>query len=108
MLHMLTAPDFLYRLRRPEELKTCEGGGVIFSQAVHQVDVAMQLLGSSPISVFAKTGNWGLDRPSEGRLPRYCRLKTEPSPASLIQVTGSMTVTFRWITPLNLALKNIR
>ncbi|MEJ6689934.1 MAG: Gfo/Idh/MocA family oxidoreductase [Paracoccaceae bacterium] len=66
MLHILTATDFLYRPRRPEELRTSEGGGVIFSQAVHQVDVAMRLLGSAPISVFAKTGNWDPDRPSEG------------------------------------------
>ncbi|MEP3948213.1 Gfo/Idh/MocA family oxidoreductase [Ascidiaceihabitans sp.] len=66
MLHMLTATDFMYRPRRPEELQTSAGGGAIFSQAVHQVDVAMRLIGARPVSVFAKTGNWDPERPSEG------------------------------------------
>ncbi len=68
MLHMLTATDFMYRPRRPEELTTSEGGGVVFSQAVHQVDVAMRLLGSSPTSVYAKVGEWDPERPSEGAI----------------------------------------
>jgi len=66
MLHLLTATDFLYRPRRPEELDTRQGGGVVFSQAVHQVDIAMRLLGGSPVSVCAKTGAWDPDRPTEG------------------------------------------
>lgn len=65
MLHMLTATDFLYRPRRPEELVTSEGGGVIFSQAVHQIDVAMRLFGGAPVSVFAKTGSRDPGRPTE-------------------------------------------
>ena len=65
MLHGLNATDFLYRPRRPEELRTQEGGGVVFSQAVHQVDVAMRLLGQ-PRSVFAVTGGWDAKRPTEG------------------------------------------
>jgi len=65
MLHGLNATDFLYRPRRPEELRTEDGGGVVFSQAVHQIDVAMRLLGE-PESVFAATGAWDPARPTEG------------------------------------------
>ena len=65
MLHGLYATDFIYRPRRPEELRIQDGGGVLFSQAVHQIDVAMQLLGP-PEHVFAVTGDWDAERPSEG------------------------------------------
>ena len=44
MIHAFNYTDFLYRPRRPEELTTRLGGGVIFNQAAHQVDV-MRLLG---------------------------------------------------------------
>lgn len=65
MLHGLNATDFLYRPRRPEELRTEEGGGVIFSQAIHQIDVAMRLMGR-PSRVFAVTGAWDVARHTEG------------------------------------------
>ena len=44
MIHAMQYTDFLYRPRRPEELDTERGGGVVFSQAAHQVDV-VRLLG---------------------------------------------------------------
>lgn len=65
LLHGLMATDYLYRPRRPEELRTEDGGGVIFSQAVHHIDVAMRLLGR-PVSTQAVTGAWDADRPTEG------------------------------------------
>ena len=68
-LHMLTAlnfTDFLYRPRRPEELSTKEGGGAVWSQAVHQIDVARWLAGGVARSVYACTGNWDRARPTEG------------------------------------------
>ena len=36
MVHAMQYTDFLYRPRRPEELDTRQGGGVVFSQAAHQ------------------------------------------------------------------------
>ena len=68
-LHMITAvnfTDFLYRPRRSEELQTAKGGGVIFNQAPHQVDVARLLAGSRVTSVRAITGAWDCTRPTEG------------------------------------------
>lgn len=58
--------DFLYRPRRPEELDTRRGGGVIFSQGIHQIDIARFLAGGQATSVFAITGNWDPARPTEG------------------------------------------
>jgi len=58
--------DFLYRPRRPEELATERGGGVVFSQAAHQVDVVRLLAGGRVRSVRALTGAWDRERPTEG------------------------------------------
>jgi phthalate 4,5-cis-dihydrodiol dehydrogenase len=58
--------DFLYRPRRPEELVTAEGGGVIFSQGAHQVDVVRLLGGGMVAKVRAFTGAWDPARPTEG------------------------------------------
>lgn len=66
MLHALNCTDFLYRPRRPEELDTGRGGGVLFSQAVHQIDVARLLCGGVATSVAAMTGAWDPARPTEG------------------------------------------
>lgn len=66
MVHALNYTDFLYRPRRPEELSTASGGGVVFSQAVHQVDVVRLLMGGTAHAVSAATGNWDPARPTEG------------------------------------------
>ncbi|GJL87177.1 MAG: dehydrogenase [Minwuia thermotolerans] len=66
MIHSLNYTDFLYRPRRPEELVTEQGGGVVFSQAVHQVDVVRLLMGGTALSVSAATGAWDPARPTEG------------------------------------------
>jgi phthalate 4,5-cis-dihydrodiol dehydrogenase len=68
-LRMITAlnfTDFLYRPRRPEELDSAKGGGVVFSQAAHQVDVVRRLAGAPVRSVRAQTGAWDRARPTEG------------------------------------------
>jgi phthalate 4,5-cis-dihydrodiol dehydrogenase len=66
MVSALNYTDFLYRPRRPEELDTRLGGGVVFSQAAHQVDVVRLLVGSPAVTVRASTGNWDKKRPTEG------------------------------------------
>jgi phthalate 4,5-cis-dihydrodiol dehydrogenase len=68
-LRMITAlnfTDFLYRPRRPEELDTSRGGGALFNQAAHQVDVARILCPGRIVSVKAQAGNWDPARPTEG------------------------------------------
>jgi phthalate 4,5-cis-dihydrodiol dehydrogenase len=66
MINALNFTDFLYRPRRPEELDTEKGGGVVFSQAAHQVDVVRLLANAPARSVRALTGNWDPSRPTEG------------------------------------------
>ena len=68
-LRMITAQyytDFLYRPRRPEELVTERGGGVVFSQGAHQIDIVRLLGGGTVRSVRALTGAWDPARPTEG------------------------------------------
>lgn len=66
MITSLNYTDFLYRPRRPEELVTEKGGGVIFSQAAHQIDIVRLLGGGLVHSVRAATGLWDPARPTEG------------------------------------------
>jgi len=68
-VRMITAfnfTDFLYRPRRPEELATELGGGVVFNQAAHHVDVVRLLGGGRVKSVRAATGAWDAARHTEG------------------------------------------
>jgi phthalate 4,5-cis-dihydrodiol dehydrogenase len=71
MIHTVNYTDFLYRPRRPEELDTARGGGVVYSQAAHQVDVVRLLAGGEVTQVSAQTGSWDPARPTEGA---YCAL----------------------------------
>ena len=66
MVHALNYTDFLYRPRRPEELRTEDGGGVVFSQAAHQVDIVRLLAGSPVNRVRAVMGDWDPKRPTQG------------------------------------------
>jgi len=66
MITALNYTDFMYRPRRPEELVTAAGGGVVYSQAAHQVDVVRLLAGGKATSIRAHTGAWDPARPSEG------------------------------------------
>lgn len=66
MITALNFTDFLYRPRRPEELDTSKGGGAVFNQAAHHVDI-LRFLNSSPAkTVRAGTGAWDPARPTEG------------------------------------------
>ncbi|HYN13573.1 MAG TPA: Gfo/Idh/MocA family oxidoreductase [Burkholderiales bacterium] len=66
MITALNFTDYLYRPRRPEELDTRRGGGAVFNQAAHQVDIVRLLAGGRARSVRASTGNWDPSRPTEG------------------------------------------
>jgi phthalate 4,5-cis-dihydrodiol dehydrogenase len=79
---MITAAyftDFLYRPRRPEELDTAQGGGVIYNQAPHQVDIVRLLGGGLVRSIRANVGAWDPARRTEGA---YQALLTFESGAS--------------------------
>lgn len=66
MITAINYTDFLYRPRRPEELDTARGGGAVYNQAAHHVDIARLLAGGMAKSVRAATGAWDAARPTEG------------------------------------------
>jgi len=66
MMHALNYTDFLFRPRRPEELDTAKGGGIIYNQLPHQVDNIRFLGGGRVASVRAVTGAWDPERITEG------------------------------------------
>lgn len=66
MIQAMNYTDFLYRPRRPEELDTAQGGGALFNQAPHQVDLVRLIGGGRVKSVRAQTGAWDPARPTEG------------------------------------------
>ncbi len=68
-IRMITAvnfTDYLYRPRRPEELDTSQGGGAIFSQAPHQIEVVRLLAGRPARSIRATASVWDRARGTEG------------------------------------------
>lgn len=66
MINTWSYSSFLMRPRRPEELDTRQGGGIIYNQVPHQVDMVRLLGGGLVRSVRSMA--WALDpsRPTEG------------------------------------------
>jgi phthalate 4,5-cis-dihydrodiol dehydrogenase len=65
-IHSFNYTNFLYRPRRPEELDTARGGGILFNQVPHQVDIVRLLAGGLVRSVRAQTTALDPARPTEG------------------------------------------
>ena len=68
MMTNLVYTNFLYRPRRPEELDTAQGGGIIFNQIPHALDMIRVIDGGPLESAYAVTGIWDRTRPTEGAL----------------------------------------
>jgi phthalate 4,5-cis-dihydrodiol dehydrogenase len=66
MIHSFNYTNFLYRPRRPEELDTARGGGILFNQVPHQIDIVRLLAGGLVRSVRAQTTVLDPARPTEG------------------------------------------
>lgn len=75
MIAALNYTEFLYRPRRPEELDTAAGGGVVFSQGAHQIDIVRLVGGGALESVRAHTGAWDPARPTEGAYSALLRFR---------------------------------
>jgi phthalate 4,5-cis-dihydrodiol dehydrogenase len=58
--------NFLYRPRRPEELDTAQGGGIMFNQVPHQIDMVRLIGGGLLRSVRAQVSVLDPTRPTEG------------------------------------------
>jgi phthalate 4,5-cis-dihydrodiol dehydrogenase len=55
MINAFNYTSYLYRPRRPEELDTSKGGGILFNQVPHQIDTVRLLAGGVVKSVRAHT-----------------------------------------------------
>jgi phthalate 4,5-cis-dihydrodiol dehydrogenase len=66
LIHSFNYTNFLYRPRRPEELDTARGGGILFNQVPHQVDIVRLIGGGLVRSVRAQTTALDPARPTEG------------------------------------------
>jgi phthalate 4,5-cis-dihydrodiol dehydrogenase len=71
MITNVAYTDFLYRPRRPEELDTSLGGGIMFNQVPHQIEIARVLAREPVRSVRASTGIWDRQRPTEGAMSAF-------------------------------------
>ena len=58
--------NFLYRPRRPEELDTARGGGILFNQLPHQIDMVRLIGGGRLRSVRAQVNALDAARPTQG------------------------------------------
>ena len=81
MINAMQFTDFLYRPRRPEELQTDQGGGVIFNQAPHQVDNVRLIAGGRTKSVRASVGMWDPSRPTEGAYQAFLTFENDVTAA---------------------------
>jgi phthalate 4,5-cis-dihydrodiol dehydrogenase len=82
MISNINYNNFLYRPRRPEELDTARGGGIVYNQVPHMVDVVRTIHGGAVRSVHAVTGVWDAKRPTEGALTALLEF-ADGVPASL-------------------------
>jgi phthalate 4,5-cis-dihydrodiol dehydrogenase len=67
----LVYTDFLYRPRRPEELDSSRGGGIMYNQVPHQLEIARELAGAPLHTVKAVTGIWDPQRRTEGAMSAF-------------------------------------
>lgn len=58
--------DWMYRPRDSAEFDRSRGGGVVFRQAAHQIDILRFLATGHPSSVVAAIGDWDRSRPGDG------------------------------------------
>lgn len=68
MITNVVYTDFLYRPRRPEELDSGAGGGIMYNQVPHQIDIVRALADAPLYSVKALAGIWDDARPTEGAM----------------------------------------
>jgi phthalate 4,5-cis-dihydrodiol dehydrogenase len=75
--------NYLYRPRRPEELDTSKGGGILFNQVPHQVETVRLLGGGLVKSVRAQVGILDPARPTEANCAAFLEF-ADGVPATLV------------------------
>jgi len=75
--------DWMLRPRMPQELDLKLGGGVVYRQGPHQVDIVRLLGGGVVKSVRGMTGQWMKERPAPGYYCAYLEF-ADGTPATLV------------------------
>jgi phthalate 4,5-cis-dihydrodiol dehydrogenase len=83
MINTWDYTDLMYRPRMPHELDTSKGGGAVFIQAPHQVDVVRLIGGGLVRSVRAYTGVWDESRRAEGAYVAYVEFE-DGTPSTIV------------------------
>ena len=76
-IHSLNYTDFLYRPRRSEELDTSLGGGVIFNQASHQIDIVRSIAQGNVVDLTSYLGEWDSARRTQGAYSALIRFDND-------------------------------
>ena len=76
MINSFSYGNFLYRPRSRQELDTIRGGGIIFNQVPHQIDVVRFLGGGLVHSIRSATSIMDPDRPTEGSHATFLQFTT--------------------------------
>jgi phthalate 4,5-cis-dihydrodiol dehydrogenase len=101
MITSLAYSDFLYRPRRPEELDSSLGGGIMYNQVPHQIEMARVVAAAPLRSVRACAGNWDPRRPTEGAMSAF--LDFENGAVASLVYSGydrfDVNELHGWITP---------
>lgn len=70
--------DYVYRPHGPDELKPEYGGGVVFNQVTHQIEMVRLLVGEKIAAVRAQVGSLDADLPVEGAAMVFLEFKGGP------------------------------
>jgi phthalate 4,5-cis-dihydrodiol dehydrogenase len=83
MLHTWHFTDWMFRPRQPDELDTARGGGPVFRQASHQIDILRTIAGPRLRSVRAATVNLDASRQVPGAYTAYLEFE-DATPATIV------------------------
>jgi phthalate 4,5-cis-dihydrodiol dehydrogenase len=83
MLASWNYTNYLYRPRRPEELDTSKGGGILFNQVPHQIETVRLLGGGLVRSVRSQVGVLDPARPTEANCAAFLEF-ADGVPATLV------------------------
>ena len=83
MVHSWNFTPWLYRPRMPEELDASKGGGVVFRQSPHHIDMVRLIAGGMVRSVRAMTLQLDPARPVPGAFTAYLEFE-DGTPATIV------------------------
>lgn len=82
-VHSWMYTDWMLRPRMPQELDLKLGGGVVYRQGPHQIDMVRLLGGGMVKSVRGMTGQWMKERPAPGYYCAYLEFE-DGTPATVV------------------------